>query len=134
MAIESTSPESGAYRFNTGIEGVSEALSKIPTIPLRPGGLLRQDSNLGSKLEELYSAGKLDELLYESVKPATQLTTRSGSVVFSSSLRRILQSLPEIMKSHAIPDTEVSSLEETLREDLNNQELLAACRRALLGG
>jgi hypothetical protein len=89
---------------------------------------------LGSKLDELYSAGKLDELLYESVKPATQLTTRTGTIGFSAALADILGALPEICRECSIPADEAESLAASIRDDINNQELLAACRRALLGG
>lgn len=134
MAVESTGSGSGQHRFTRGLEGVTEVRAPLPTIDLRPGGLLRQDSSLGSKLDELYGAGKLDELLYESVKPATQLTTRTGTVGFSEALAEILKALPEISRDFSVPKEEEESLANTLREDINNQELLAACRRALLGG
>lgn len=134
MGIETTGRDPGRHRFSTGLEGVSEIRTPLPTIDLRPGGLLRQNSPIGSRIDELYAAGKLDELLYESVKPATQLTTRTGTIGFSESLAGILGVLPDLCSQFSIPREEAEGLETTIREDINNQELLAACRRALLGG
>jgi hypothetical protein len=134
MGIETTGRDPGSHRFTTGLEGVSEIRTPLPTIDLRPGGLLRQNSPLGSRIDELYAAGKLDELLYDSVKPATQLTTRTGTIGFSESLAAILGILPDLCRECSISPEETSAIESTIRDDINNQELLAACRRALLGG
>jgi hypothetical protein len=121
-------------RFDTGLERISEIGAPAPTIDLKPGGLLRQERGLGNHLEDLFGAMKLDSFLYDSVKPETTNTTRTGRVGLTESLERIVEKIPRLKEKHLLSDEDATRLSSMIREDIFNQELLAACRRALLGG
>lgn len=121
-------------RFDTGLEHVSEIGAPAPTIELKPGGLLRQERGLGNHLDDLFGAMKMDSFLYDSVKPETTNTTRTGRLSIKDSLERIAERIPELRNKNRLTEEEARNLTSMIREDIFNQELLAACRRALLGG
>jgi hypothetical protein len=121
-------------RFDTGLEHVSEIGAPAPTIDLKPGGLLRQERGLGNHLEDLFGAMKMDSFLYDSVKPDTTNTTRTGRVGLKESLERIVAIIPVLRERNLLTEEDAATLSSMIREDIFNQELLAACRRALLGG
>jgi len=131
MAIEPTRLE---LRFETGLEHVSEIGAPAPTIDLKPGGLLRQEGALGNHLDDLFGAMKMDSFLYDSLKPETTNTTRTGRLGLTESLEQIVEKIPQLREKFSLSEEEANSLSSLIREDIFNQELLAACRRALLGG
>ena len=131
MPVERTRLE---LRFDTGLERISELGAPAPTIDLKPGGLLRQERGLGNHLEDLFGAMKMDSFLYDSVKPETTNTTRTGRVSLKESLDQIVQKIPQLKEKNLLSEEDATTLSSMIREDIFNQELLAACRRALLGG
>jgi len=42
--------------------------------------------------------------------------------------------IPQLREKLSLSEEEANALSSLIREDIFNQELLAACRRALLGG
>lgn len=122
------------HSFNSGLENVHEAGPVRPTIDLKPKGLLRQDAALRSRIDELFGAGLIDERLYGSVKPSVVNTTRTGTVSFADELASVRASIPGLVAALGIPPGEAEDFARVLQEDIGNQELLGACRRALLNG
>jgi hypothetical protein len=122
------------HSFNLGLENVHEAGPVQPTIDLKPKGLLRQDAALRSRIDELFAAGLIDDRLYGSVKPSVVNTTRTGTVSFADELASVRASIPELIAALGIPPGEAEDFARVLQEDIGNQELLGACRRALLNG
>ena len=121
-----------SFDFTSGIVSVSEF--KLPsTLPSQdPSPPLLSHAPLQGKLEELFQGHELDQLESESMA----LSPETLKVLSNESLRSLLMNLEPLLESATgiAPMHEIDQVAQLLSEELINQELLAAFRRALLGG
>ena len=128
MAIEKLS----AFDFTAGVISVSSQ-TQPATLPLEdPSPPLLGEAPTLSKLEELFKGHHLDHLEMDSLA----LPPETLKVLMRESLKSLISDLESLLISASgiVPMHEIDRVGEMLNEELMNQELLAAFRRAILGG
>ncbi|HLB33613.1 MAG TPA: hypothetical protein VJK54_05200 [Chthoniobacterales bacterium] len=121
-----------SFDFSTSIVSVSEFKlpATLPANDLSPP--LLSDAPISSKLENLFKGNELDQLESDSMA----LAPETLQVLAGESLRSLLTNLEPLLESAGgiAPMHEIDQVAQLLSEELINQELLAAFRRAILGG
>lgn len=103
--------------------------SKLPREELSP--LLGEAPAL-SKLQELFRGNILENLELDSM----QLPPQTLKVLAQEPLKSLISDIPLLLSaaSGIASKHEIDLVEEMLKEEVTNQELLAALRRTILGG
>lgn len=128
MDLEGLSP----FDFTTGIVAVSEP-TRPPMLPKEdPSPPLSGETIVQSKLEELFQEHQLDSMEMDSIA----LPSETLKVLAREPLRGLISDLQTLLMSAGgvAPMHEIDRVKELLNEELMNHELLAAFRRAIVGG
>ncbi len=121
-----------AFDFSAGVVAISEP-NQAPMLPREsPSPPLLGEAPIQSKLEELFQVHQLDSWEMDSMA----LPPETLKVLAREPLRSLISDLePLLMSAGGIaPLHEISRVTEMLGEELMNHELLAAFRRAIVGG
>lgn len=128
MAIERISP----FDFTAGVVALAQE-GKPATLPLQnPSPPLLGEAPVASKLEKLFQGNRLNHLELDSMA----LPPETLHVLSKETLKSLIEDADALLlcAEGIAPMHEIECVEERLKEDRFNQELLAAFRRAILGG
>lgn len=103
--------------------------SKLPAEELSP---LLGEAPVLSKLQELFRGNELENLELDSM----ELPAETLKVLAQESLKSLISDIPLLLSAATgiASKHDIGLVEEMLKEELVNQELLAALRRTILGG
>ncbi|MBX9742683.1 MAG: hypothetical protein K2W99_03995 [Chthoniobacterales bacterium] len=129
MAIEKISP----FDFSAGILSLSLKEEKSATLPVEDAAPpLIGEAPVLSNLEKLFQGNQLEQLELESM----ELSLETLQVLSRETLKSLIEDTDELLLSAQgiAPVDDIECVQQRLREDQFNQELLAAFRMAILGG
>ena len=129
MAIEKLT----AFDFTTGVISVSAQSNQPAALPSEdPSPPLLGEVPVLSKLEEMFQGHQLDHLEMDSLA----LPPETLKVLTRESLKSLISDIDTLLVSAGgiAPMHEIERVSQMLNEELLNQELLAAFRRAIVGG
>lgn len=128
MPLEGLSP----FDFTAGVVAISER-ERSPVLPKEdPSPPLLGEASIQSKLEELFHAHQLDNMEMDSMS----LPPETLRILAQEPLKGLVSDLESLLASAGgiAPLHEINRVTEMLTEELMNHELLAAFRRAIVGG
>lgn len=128
MAIERIS----SFDFTTGITTLANE-GKPATLPLEnPSPPLLGEAPVRSNLEKLFQGNQLAHWELDSMA----LPAETLQILSKETLKSLIEDVDDLLVSAEgiAPMSEIQAVGEKLKEDQFNQELLAAFRRAILGG
>ncbi len=128
MAIERIS----SFDFTAGVTTLAQE-GKPATLPLEnPSPPLLGEAPIRSNLEKLFQGNQLTHWELDSMA----LAPETLHVLSKETLKSLIEDVDNLIlcAEGIAPMAEIHSVGEQLKEDQFNQELLAAFRRAILGG
>jgi hypothetical protein len=128
MAIDALSP----FDFNSGIVTVTQFTPPAALPHEDPSPPLLGESPVASKLKELFKGHHLDEIEIGSMN----LPPETLKILSKESLKSLITDMDSLLETAGgiAPMHDIAHVEEMLQEEFMNHELLAAFRRAVLGG
>ncbi len=128
MSIEGLSP----FDFTSGIITVTQFAPTAALPQEDPSPPAAGDISIESKLEELFKSHQLGDVENSSMN----LPPETLKILSKESLKSLITDMAPLLEAAVgiAPIHDIARVQEMLQEELVNHELLAAFRRAILGG
>jgi hypothetical protein len=128
MPIEGLSP----FDFTSGVITVTQFVPAAALPKDEPSPPALREAPVGSKLEELFKSHQLDEMETNSMN----LPPETLKILSKESLKSLIADMAPLLEAAGgiAPTHDIARVKEMLQEEIMNHELLAAFRRALVGG